>query len=205
MTLPARRLELRRGDLDPGRQVDRDLRRGLRDRAGADGGRAQAARPLPGPLRAQPGRPLRAAAAARRRGEAGRQGGLQPDNAVPLLCALAPALVIFSGVATLAIIPFGNVKDGVGLYGIDVSIGVLYFFAFGSIALLRPAARRLGLGLEVQLPRRDALGGAADLLRGLDGPGAARRDHDGRVAVAGRDRRGPGRDLVRRSRSSSAS
>ena len=27
-----------------------------------------------------------------------------------------------------------NVKDGVGLYGIDVSIGVLYFFAFGSIA-----------------------------------------------------------------------
>ena len=35
---------------------------------------------------------------------------------------------------TLAIIPFGNVKDGVGLYGIDVSIGVLYFFAFGSLS-----------------------------------------------------------------------
>ena len=42
--------------------------------------------------------------------------------------------MIFTGVATLAIIPFGNVKDGVGFYGIDVSIGILYFFAFGSIA-----------------------------------------------------------------------
>ena len=58
----------------------------------------------------------------------------KPDNAVPVLWAVAPALVIFSAVATLAILPFGNVKDGVGFYGIDVSIGVLYFFAFGSIS-----------------------------------------------------------------------
>jgi NADH-quinone oxidoreductase subunit H len=59
---------------------------------------------------------------------------LRPDAAVPLLYAIAPALVIFSGIVTLAIIPFGNVQDGIGLYGIDVSIGVLYFFAFGSLA-----------------------------------------------------------------------
>ena len=59
--------------------------------------------------------------------------GYRPENAVPILWAIAPALVIFTGVATLAIIPFGNVKDGVGFYGIDVSIGILYFFAFGSI------------------------------------------------------------------------
>src|SRR5919106_5048896 len=58
----------------------------------------------------------------------------RPDAAVPLLYAIAPALVIFSGIVTLAIIPFGNVKDGVGFYGIDVSIGVLYFFAFSSLA-----------------------------------------------------------------------
>src|SRR4029453_16345353 len=32
------------------------------------------------------------------------------------------------------IIPFGNVEDGVGFYGIDVSIGILYFFAVGAIA-----------------------------------------------------------------------
>jgi NADH-quinone oxidoreductase subunit H len=58
----------------------------------------------------------------------------RPDAAVPLLFAIAPALVIFSGIVTLAIIPFGDVKDGVGFYGIDVSIGVLYFFAFGSLS-----------------------------------------------------------------------
>jgi NADH-quinone oxidoreductase subunit H len=58
----------------------------------------------------------------------------RPAAAVPALFAIAPALVIFSGIVTLAIIPFGDVKDGVGFYGIDVSIGVLYFFAFSSIA-----------------------------------------------------------------------
>ena len=58
----------------------------------------------------------------------------RPDAAVPVLYVIAPALVIFSGIVTLAIIPFGNVKDGVGFYGLDVSIGVLYFFAFSSFA-----------------------------------------------------------------------
>jgi NADH-quinone oxidoreductase subunit H len=60
--------------------------------------------------------------------------GFRPANAIPYLWDIAPALVVFSGVAALAILPFGNVKDGVGFYGIDVSIGVLYFFAFGSIS-----------------------------------------------------------------------
>ncbi len=58
----------------------------------------------------------------------------RPDAAVPLLFAIAPAIAILAGIVTLAIIPFGNVVDGVGLYGIDVSIGVLYFFAFGSLS-----------------------------------------------------------------------
>jgi NADH-quinone oxidoreductase subunit H len=56
-----------------------------------------------------------------------------PRAAIPALYYAAPAIVVFTGVATLAIIPFGNVQDGVGLYGIDVPIGILYFFAFGSI------------------------------------------------------------------------
>jgi len=60
--------------------------------------------------------------------------GYRPDNAIPLLWAAGPAIVVFAGVATLAILPFGDVKNGVGFYGIDVSIGILYFFAFGSIA-----------------------------------------------------------------------
>jgi NADH-quinone oxidoreductase subunit H len=58
----------------------------------------------------------------------------RPDNAAGLLWAIAPVLAILSATATLAIIPFGDVKDGVGFYGIDVPIGVLYFFAFSSIA-----------------------------------------------------------------------
>jgi NADH-quinone oxidoreductase subunit H len=58
----------------------------------------------------------------------------RPDAAVPFLFALGPALVIFSGITTIAILPFGNTQNGVGLYGIDVSIGVLYFFAFGSLS-----------------------------------------------------------------------
>jgi NADH-quinone oxidoreductase subunit H len=58
----------------------------------------------------------------------------RPDAAIPLLYALAPAIVIMSGILTLAILPFGDVQGGVGFYGIDVSIGVLYFFAFGSLS-----------------------------------------------------------------------
>jgi len=57
-----------------------------------------------------------------------------PRAAIPALYYIAPAIVVFTGVATLAIIPFGNVQGGFGLYGIDVPIGILYFFAFGSIA-----------------------------------------------------------------------
>ncbi len=61
-----------------------------------------------------------------------------PQNAVPLLWAMGPALVVFSGVATLAILPWGDTQKigggEVGLYGIDVSVGVLYFFAFSSFS-----------------------------------------------------------------------
>src|SRR5438045_4465691 len=57
-----------------------------------------------------------------------------PRAAIPALYYIAPAIVVFTGVATLAIIPFGNVQEGFGLYGIDVPIGILYFFAFGSFA-----------------------------------------------------------------------
>jgi NADH-quinone oxidoreductase subunit H len=64
--------------------------------------------------------------------------GFTPQRSVPLLFALGPILVVFSGITVLAILPWGNVQEigsgEVGLYGIDVSIGVLYFFAFGSLA-----------------------------------------------------------------------
>ena len=63
-----------------------------------------------------------------------------PQTAVPWMMALAPAISIFTAVVTLAIIPFGDTReDGLfgadyGLYGIDVSIGVLWAFAFGALA-----------------------------------------------------------------------
>jgi NADH-quinone oxidoreductase subunit H len=57
----------------------------------------------------------------------------RPENAVATLYVIGPALMVLSAVLALAIIPFGDVKDGVGFYGLDVSIGILYFFAAGSI------------------------------------------------------------------------
>jgi NADH-quinone oxidoreductase subunit H len=61
-----------------------------------------------------------------------------PRTGVPFLMALAPAIMIVTAIASLAIIPFGDVKEGFGakygLYGIDVNIGILYAFAFGSLA-----------------------------------------------------------------------
>jgi NADH-quinone oxidoreductase subunit H len=60
-----------------------------------------------------------------------------PQTAVPWMMAIAPMIAIVAGVATLAIIPFGPPGawgGNLGLYGIDVPIGILWFFAFGSFA-----------------------------------------------------------------------
>jgi NADH-quinone oxidoreductase subunit H len=62
----------------------------------------------------------------------------RPKTSVGFLFALAPTISILTAVAAFAIIPFGDRQDifgtGVGLYGLDVSIGPLYVFAFGAIA-----------------------------------------------------------------------
>jgi NADH-quinone oxidoreductase subunit H len=51
---------------------------------------------------------------------------------------VAPMVAILTAVTSLAIIPFGDVQhvlgQRVGLYGIDVSVGPLFVFAFGGIA-----------------------------------------------------------------------
>ncbi|MBA3301873.1 MAG: NADH-quinone oxidoreductase subunit NuoH [Thermoleophilaceae bacterium] len=60
-----------------------------------------------------------------------------PQSAVPWMMALAPMISIITAIATIAIIPFGERGTwggDVGLYGIDVSIGILYAFAFGALA-----------------------------------------------------------------------
>jgi NADH-quinone oxidoreductase subunit H len=62
----------------------------------------------------------------------------RPSTSVGTLFAIAPIISILTAVAAFALIPFGNVQHifgtRVGLYGVDVSIGPLYLFAFGAIA-----------------------------------------------------------------------
>src|SRR5664280_2758444 len=62
----------------------------------------------------------------------------RPSTSVGFLFALAPIISILTAVAAFAIIPFGDVQNifgtPVGLYGVDLSIGPLYVFAFGAIA-----------------------------------------------------------------------
>jgi NADH-quinone oxidoreductase subunit H len=62
----------------------------------------------------------------------------RPYTSVGVLFWIAPIISILTAVAALAIIPFGPVVDifgtPVGLYGLDVSIGPLYLFAFGAVA-----------------------------------------------------------------------
>jgi NADH-quinone oxidoreductase subunit H len=63
-----------------------------------------------------------------------------PGNAVPWMMAIAPMISVITAIATMAVIPFGDKREDAlfgadyGLYGIDVSIGILYFFAFGALA-----------------------------------------------------------------------
>src|SRR5206468_1623009 len=62
----------------------------------------------------------------------------RPYTAAGFLYAVAPVISIVTAVASFAIIPFGDVHSifgtRTGLYGVDVSIGPLYLFAFGAIA-----------------------------------------------------------------------
>jgi NADH-quinone oxidoreductase subunit H len=62
----------------------------------------------------------------------------RPSTSIGFLFAVAPMISILTAVAAFAIIPFGDVQNifgtPVGLYGIDVSIGPLYLFAFGAVA-----------------------------------------------------------------------
>ena len=62
----------------------------------------------------------------------------RPTTSVGFLFRLAPMIAILTGIAALALIPFGDVQTifgrRVGIYGIDVSIGPLYVFAFAGIS-----------------------------------------------------------------------
>jgi NADH-quinone oxidoreductase subunit H len=60
-----------------------------------------------------------------------------PETAVPWMMTIAPMISVLTAVMTLAVVPWGDRGawgNSYGLYGIDVPIGILYMFAFGSIA-----------------------------------------------------------------------
>ncbi len=62
----------------------------------------------------------------------------RPTTSVGYIFRAAPIIAILTAVTGLALIPFGNVQNifgrPVGLYGIDVSIGPLFVFAFAGIS-----------------------------------------------------------------------
>jgi NADH-quinone oxidoreductase subunit H len=62
----------------------------------------------------------------------------RPKTSIGWLFAVAPIVSILTAVAAFAIIPFGRTQDifgtKVGFYGVDLSIGPLYLFAFGAVA-----------------------------------------------------------------------
>ncbi len=62
----------------------------------------------------------------------------RPTTSVGYLFRIAPVIAILTAVTGLALVPFGDVQhiggERVGLYGIDVSIGPLFVFAFAGIS-----------------------------------------------------------------------
>ena len=62
----------------------------------------------------------------------------RPTTSVGYLFRIAPMIAILTAVTSLALLPFGDVQDvlgqKVGLYGIDVSVGILFVFAFSGIS-----------------------------------------------------------------------
>ena len=117
----------------------------------------------------------------------------RPRTSIGWLFALAPAISMMTAVATIAIIPFSDTVDIFGTAGRALRHRPEHRdplrVRVRRHRVLRADARRLGVGLEVLVPRLDARRRAADLLRGRAGPRARRRGDDGRLAVADRDRR----------------
>ncbi len=131
-----------------------------------------------------------------------------PATAVPWMMAITPAISIFTAVAALAVIPFGppGAWGGrFGLYGMDVSIGVLWPLAFGALAFYG-----LMLGGWASGSKYSFLGSmrsAAQLISYEVSLGLALtgRDLPGGLAVARPDRAGAAPRLVHRPADSSAS
>ena len=126
----------------------------------------------------------------------------RPRTSIGWLFALAPLISIMTAVAAFAIIPFGDTVDifgtKTGLYGLDVSIGPLYLFAFGAVAFYGIMLGGWASGSKYSF--LGAMRAAAQLIsyevsQGLALVGVVMT---ARHAVAHRDRRRPGGHVVLR-------
>src|SRR5919198_1521894 len=97
----------------------------------------------------------------------------RPQNAVGVLWILGPVLVVFSGLAALAIIPFGNVQGGFGLYGLLLggwASGSKYSF----LGSMRSAAQLISYEISMGLALLGAImmAGSLSLTQVVDAQGS---------------------------------
>ena len=115
-----------------------------------------------------------------------------PDGARPRLYLLAPFISLFCAIGAFGLMPFGGLATVPGtdiqfhLYMADSNVALLFVAALGLARLLRPADRRLGVGLQVLAARRHARHRAAGVLRGGVHARRDRRRDPRRLAVVHR-------------------
>ena len=147
-----------------------------------DAGRAQGDGTDAAPLRPEPRRQVRAAAAVRRPRQARsarRRSRRRARSSIPYI--LAPIVSAFTAIAAFAVIPWGPgwTINGWHINGevANVSIGLIADLRARLDRHLRLHRRRLGVRVEVLAPRLDAHVRAARLVRGLARAQRARRRH----------------------------
>ena len=187
-------------DADP--QGDRDLRRRPAARAGRARRRAQAARAASRTATAPTASARSASCSRSPTSQAAHQGAVPPAHLDRLAVrARADDLDHDRGRApsrsSRSATRSTSSARKTGLYGLDVSIGPLYLFAFGAVAFYGIMLGGWASGSKYSF--LGAMRAAAQLIsyEVAPGPRARRRGHDRADAVAHRDRRGPGGHVVR--------
>ena len=123
---------------------------------------------------------------------------LRPKAADAVLFTIAPLISTTAAFAAFSVVPFGTETTLFGLLDepmplqvTDVNVAVLVIFAITSMGIYGIVLAGLELEQQVLAARRAALVGADDQLRAVVRAGAGGGHHDGRVAVAARDRDEP--------------
>ena len=123
---------------------------------------------------------------------------LRPKAADALLFTIAPLISTAAAFAAFSVVPFGTettlfglLDEPVPLQITDVNVAVLVIFAITSMGIYGIVLAGWSSNNKYSLLGGPALVGADDQLRAVVRAGAGRGDHDGRLAVAARDRDEP--------------